>query len=125
MTTLHYQRIAQCGYFGLLLLVPTWHLYLSPPLLGINPWLVTTIWMLPLILPLKGILNGNPYTYAWSGFVALMYVVHACVILMSSRDERYLASMELIFACLFLIGNIYFAKYKGQEMGLSIRKKKR
>lgn len=121
MTTLHYQRIAQCGYFALLILVPTWHLYLSPPALGVNPWLITTILILPLIFPLKGILKGDPYTYAWSGFVSLIYVVHACVILMSSNNERYLSSLELLFASLFLIGSIYFAKYKGQELGLSIR----
>lgn len=124
MTTLHFQRLAQCGYFGLLILIPTWHLYLSPPTLDINPWLVMLIWLIPLLFPLKGIVQGNPYTYAWSGFIALIYVMHACVIIMSDEQERWLAVVELLLASLFLAGNIYFAKYKGQELGLSIRKKK-
>ncbi|WP_299661033.1 DUF2069 domain-containing protein [uncultured Psychromonas sp.] len=124
MNTVHFQRLAQCGYFGLLILVPIWHLYLSPPTLDINPWLVMLIWLIPLLFPLKGIVQGNPYTYAWSGFIALIYVMHACVIIMSDEQERWLAVIELVLASLFLAGNIYFAKYKGQELGLSIRKKK-
>ncbi|MEJ6122547.1 DUF2069 domain-containing protein [Vibrio sp. 2-Bac 85] len=124
MNTVHFQRLAQCGYFGLLILVPTWHFYLSPPTLDINPWLVMLIWLIPLLFPLKGIVQGNPYTYAWSGFIALIYVMHACVIIMIDEQERWLAVVELVLASLFLAGNIYFAKYKGQELGLSIRKKK-
>jgi len=124
MNILRFQRLAQCGYVGLLLLVPIWHLYLSPPTMGISPWLITSIWFIPLLFPLKGVIKGNPYTYAWSGFIALIYIMHACVIIMSNEQEVVLATFELVFASLFLIGNIYFAKYKGQALGLSIRKKK-
>lgn len=125
MQTQHYQLIAKTGYFGLLILIPVWHLWLSPPLLDINPWLVTGIWFIPLLFPLKGILQKNPYTYAWSGFLALFYLMHGIVILISEPSEWSLASIELLFACFFLIGDIYFAKYRGRELGLSIRKKKK
>jgi len=124
MGTLHFQRLAQCGYFGLLLLVPIWHLFISPPTLGINPWLVTSIWLIPLLFPLKGILQSNPYTYAWSAFISLIYLMHSCVIIMANDHELYLALIELLFSSLFLMGTIYFAKYRGIELGLSIRKKK-
>ena len=124
MQTHHYRLIAQTGYFGLLILVPVWHLWLSPPLLDINPWLVTGIWFIPLLFPLKGLLQNNPYTYAWSGFLALLYVMHSIVILLSEPREFLLASIELVLACLFLLGTMYFAKYRGRELGLSIRKKK-
>jgi len=124
MRTRNYQRVAKIGYVGLLLLIPLWHLYLSPPTLDISPLLVTSIWLLPLLFPLKGIIQGNPYTYAWSGFISLIYIMHSCVIIMANDQELWLAFIELVFASLFLAGNIYFAKYKGQELGLSIRKKK-
>jgi len=124
MQTRHYQLLANTGYFGLLILIPVWHLWLSPPSLNINPWLVTGIWFIPLLFPLKGILQSNPYTYAWSGFLALFYLMHSIVILISEPGELILASIELLLACLFLAGNIYFAKYRGRELGLSIRKKK-
>ncbi len=124
MKTQHYLRLARSGYWGLLLLVPTWHLWLSPPSLSINPWLVASIWFIPLVFPLKGIIQGNPYTFAWSAFLALLYLMHALVIIMSSPAELFLAIFELLFAVMFLAGCIYFAKHRGRELGLSIRKKK-
>ncbi|MCP4325847.1 MAG: DUF2069 domain-containing protein, partial [Alteromonadales bacterium] len=100
----------------------------SPPSLGLSPWLVATIWFLPLMFPLKGILQGNPYTFAWCGFLALLYIMHAVVIIYSAYLEAVyieltMACLELLFATIFLMGNIYFAKYRGQELGLSIRQK--
>ena len=124
MQTQHFKLLSRIGYFGLLVLVPVWHLWLSPPALSINPWLITAIWFVPLLFPLKGIIQGNPYTYAWCGFLALFYLMHAIVILISEPTEILLASIELLLTCLFLTGNIYFAKYRGRELCLSIRKKK-
>jgi len=124
MQTQHFKLLSRIGYFGLLVLVPVWHLWLSPPALSINPWLITAIWFVPLLFPLKGIIQGNPYTYAWCGFLALFYLMHAIVILISEPTEILLASIELVLTSLFLTGNIYFAKYRGRELGLSIRKKK-
>ncbi len=116
--------MAQTGYLGLLLIIPIWHLWLSPPALGVNPILVTLIWFIPLLFPLNGIIQSNPYTFAWSAFLAVPYMMHATVIFYSISTQRSFASLEFIFATLFFIGDVYFAKYKGQELGLSIRKKK-
>ena len=129
MKTEHYKLIARIGYFSLLLLVPMWHLWLSPPPLGLSPWLITTIWFVPLLFPLRGVIKGNPYTFAWCGFLALLYMMHAVVIIYTAYLENHhmeltMAILEFIFASVFLMGNIYFAKYRGQELGLSIRKKK-
>lgn len=120
-----FKLIAKLGYFSLAVLVPLWHLWLSPPPLSLNPWLITSIWFLPLLYPLKGLLRGDPYTYAWCGFLALFYVTHAIVIIYSAYLEQIiievqLAIFELIFASLFFIGSIYYAKYRAKELGLNI-----
>lgn len=130
MKTEQYKLMARVGYFALLLLIPLWHLWLSPPPMGLSPWLITTIWLLPMLFPLKGIVQGNPYTFAWCGFLALLYIMHAIVIIYTAyldgnNVELTLAIVELLFASLFLMGTMYFAKYRGQELGLSIRKKKK
>jgi uncharacterized membrane protein len=130
MKTEQYKLMARIGYFLLLALIPVWHLWLSPPALNLSPWLIFTIWFVPLLFPLKGILQGNPFTFAWCGFLALLYIMHAVVIiytayLESASVELTLAICELLFSSVFLMGNIYFAKYRGQELGLSIRKKKK
>lgn len=129
MKTEHHKLLARVGYFSLMLLVPLWHLWLSPPQLGLNPWFITAIWFIPLLFPLHGIIKGNPYTFAWCGFLALLYIMHAVVVIYTAyieciTMEVLMGVIELFFASLFLIGCIYFAKYRGQELGLSIRKKK-
>lgn len=129
MKTAHYKLIARISYFALIVLAPVWHLWLSPPPLNMNPWLITGIWFVPLLIPMRGIIRGNPYTFAWCGFVALFYMMHALVIIYSAYLESIpmelcLASIELLLASLFLFGCIYFAKYRGRELGLSIRTKK-
>lgn len=129
MKTQQYKLLARVGYFLLLLLIPIWHLQLSPPPLGLSPLFTASIWFIPLLFPLRGIIKGNPYTFAWSGFLGLLYIMHAVVIcysayLESNTIELAMAVLELIFSSLFLTGCIYFAKYRGRELGLSIRKKK-
>ncbi|WP_413699318.1 DUF2069 domain-containing protein [Psychromonas sp. KJ10-10] len=129
MKTEHYKLVARISYFLLLSLIPIWHLWLSPPALNLSPWLIFSIWFIPLLFPLKGIIQGNPYTFAWCGFLALLYMMHAIVVIYTAylngtNIELSLAVCELLFASFFLMGNIYFAKYRGQELGLSIRKKK-
>ena len=43
---------------------------------------------------------------------------------MVSADEKLWALGELFFASVMFIAGSYYAKYRGQELGLSIRKKK-
>lgn len=119
-----YKKLALTGYFGLLLFMPLWLIVLtdSPSL---SPTLSLIMFTLPLLFPLKGLLTGNPYTYAWSNFVVMIYFLHSLTALWVSADERLWALVELVFATMMFIGGTYYAKYRGQELGLSIREKKK
>lgn len=123
LPTQTYKKIALIGYFSLLLFMPIWLLLLNPSQ-GLNPWLSTVMFIIPLLFPLKGILAGNPYTFAWSNFVVMLYFLHSLTTLWVSEDDRIWAALELIFASLMFYGGTYYAKYRGQELGLSIRKPK-
>ncbi|NMP32483.1 DUF2069 domain-containing protein [Thalassotalea sp. M1531] len=116
-----YKKLALTGYFGLLAFMPIWLLLLEPSSLG--PWLVIIIFILPLIFPLKGLIKGNPYTYAWSNFIVMLYFLHSLTSLWVSSDKVY-PTIELLLASLMFFGASYYAKYRGQELGLSIRKPK-
>ncbi|WP_076418786.1 DUF2069 domain-containing protein [Colwellia sp. UCD-KL20] len=117
------KKIALTGYFGLLLFMPLWLLILNPSN-GLSPTLSLVFFTLPLIFPLKGLLQGNPYTYAWSNFVVMIYFLHSLTTLWVSSQDTAWALIELSFATLMFIGGTYYAKFKGQELGLSIREKK-
>lgn len=117
-------RIGQLGYFSLLVLIPVWVLWLSPPELG-SAKVLLLVWWGPLWLPLWGILRGKAYTFAWANFIVMWYFLHSLTTLWVGKDlDRYLALAELVAACLMFYGCTYYAKYRGQELGLKIPKLK-
>ncbi len=106
--------IALCGYFGLLLLLPLWYGWLSPSQLPVG--LVLGVLVVPLLFPLRGLLQGRPYTYAWSSFLALFYFIHAVLELYSTPQDRYLALLELVLSLAFYLGAVSYAKLGGKEL---------
>ncbi|MDO7084642.1 DUF2069 domain-containing protein [Pseudocolwellia sp. AS88] len=117
------KNIALTGYFGLLFFMPLWLVVLNPSE-GLSITLSLVFFTLPLLFPLKGLLQGNPFTYAWSNFIVMIYFLHSLTTLWVSADDTLWAIIELIFASLMFFGGTYYAKFKGQELGLSLRKKK-
>jgi uncharacterized membrane protein len=103
--------------------MPLWLIILNPSE-NLSPTLSLIMFTLPLLFPLKGLIQGNPFTYAWSNFIVLIYFLHSLTTLWVIPEDRIWASLELLFATIMFIGCSYYAKYRGQELGLSIRKKK-
>lgn len=117
------KTIALLAYFSLLIYMPIWLLLINPSQ-GLSPLLSLVMFTLPLLFPLKGLVQGNPYTYAWANFIVMLYFLHGLTTLWVSKEDAIWASLELIFATTLFIAGTYYAKYRGQELGLSIRKKK-
>ena len=117
------KRITLFGYFSLLFYMPIWLIFVSDDTALSIP-LTIVMFILPLLFPLKGLVQGNPYTYAWSNFIVMIYFLHSLTTLWVSADEKLWALGELFFASVMFIAGSYYAKYRGQELGLSIRKKK-
>lgn len=122
-STQTHKKIALTGYFSLLIYMPIWLLVINPSE-GLSPLLTLIMFTLPLLFPLKGLVQGNPYTYAWSNFVVMIYFLHSLTTLWVSESDTIWALIELLFTTMMFISGSYFAKYRGQELGLSIRKKK-
>ncbi|PSU32192.1 DUF2069 domain-containing protein [Photobacterium lutimaris] len=106
---------------GLLAWVILWQASLSPHP-HINPMAMAAVWALPLLLPLKGILAGKPYTHAWANFILMFYFLHALTILWVDDGERWLALVELALTTSAFIANILFARHRGRELGLKLKK---
>ena len=119
ISTLNFKKIALVGYFSLLFYMPLWLLVLNPSDSLSTP-LTLVMFTLPLLFPLKGLIQGNPYTYAWANFIVLIYFLHSLTTLWVEPSDVVWASLELFFASLMFFGCSYFAKYRGQELGLSI-----
>lgn len=122
--TARYLLLGRLGFFGLWLLQPLWILFLSPPQLGDAYVLLALLW-LPLWLPLYGIIKGHAYTLAWANFIVMIYFLHSLTNLwISTGMQQLLALFELILSCMMFIGCTYYARYRGQELGLKIPKLK-
>lgn len=119
-----YLRLGRFGFWGLWLLQPLWILWLAPPELG-NAYVLLALLWLPLWLPLYGIVRGHAYTMAWANFIVMIYFLHSLTNLWVSSGMRWgLSLLELILAASMFIGCTYYARYRGQELGLKIPKLK-
>ncbi len=106
---------------ALLIFVALWHSILSPHPL-INPYGVMVAWIIPMLFPLKGIIQGKPYTHAWANFILMFYFLHSLTILWLDEGERYFALIELIITSNAFISNIYYARLRGRELGLKLKR---
>ncbi|EKO3963325.1 DUF2069 domain-containing protein [Vibrio fluvialis] len=119
-TTL-FRWLALGGNLSLLGWIVLWQLELSPHP-HINPVTLTVAWLIPLLLPLPGILAGKPYTHAWANFILMFYFLHAFTILYVDGGERLLAAVELLLTLAAFMGNILYARHRGKELGLKLTK---
>lgn len=110
------------GYLGILILLPLWIWVLSPPEL-LSQKATTILWYLPALFPLKGILLNKPFTFAWSAFIAVLYISQAITTLIITEHEQYLAMIELILASCWFAGASLFSRWRGMELGLELKKK--
>ena len=123
ISTKNLKTITLTSYFSLLVFIPVWLILLSPSS-GLSPMLTLIMFTLPLLFPLRGLVKGNPYTYAWSSFIIMIYFLHSLTTLWVSPKDMLWASIELLLATVMFLAGSYYAKYRGQELGLSIRTKK-
>jgi uncharacterized membrane protein len=116
-------RLTLVGYLGLILLIPTWNLLWYPSNQFSNTT-ITIMWLIPLIFPGWGLFKGKAYTHAWSGFIAVLYICHALTCFVTNFNEWPAITLELILASLFLFAGMYFAKWRGEQLGLQLPKNK-
>lgn len=114
-------RVAQLGHFALLAFVCAWHSVISPPA-EFSALVLTLVWAVPLLFPIKGILQAKPYTFAWSNFVLLLYFLHSLTLIYVDEGERWLAVVELLLVSITFTANLFFTRLRGRELGLKLKK---
>jgi uncharacterized membrane protein len=103
--------------------MPLW-MYFVPPQEGPLDIMSLFVPIIPLLLPLRGIIKDSTYTYAWANFVVMLYFIHGLTMLWVAPNELIWVLLELLFASFMFIGCTYYARHRGQELGLKIRKLK-
>ncbi|MGE6568957.1 DUF2069 domain-containing protein [Shewanella vesiculosa] len=114
-------QLSRIGYLALLLLLSGW--FIQQGINGTYSLGFSLIWIVPLLFPLKGILNGNPYTYAWASFILCVYLLHGLTLAYITTDAFVFAVIESVLIGILLITFPFYARKRGRELGLGLKKK--
>ncbi len=107
---LHYTSIA--SLITLIFLLVAWEGWLAPLRPG-GSMLILKV--LPLLLPLFGILRGKRYTYQWASMLILLYFTEGVVRAWSDHGlSAWLAGGEAVLSIIFFLSTIYYARDLGR-----------
>lgn len=106
------QVIASASLIALIFLGLVWELWLAPLRPG-GSWLVLKV--LPLMVPLFGILHGKLYTYRWSTLLIWLYFTEGVVRAWSDVGlAAVLAGIQVALSLLFFTAAAYYAHLKAR-----------
>lgn len=114
-------QISRACYLALLLLMTAW--FGNQGLSGEYSLIFSLLWILPLLAPLKGILSGDPYTYAWGSFIICLYMLHGLTLLYVTDTAFVFAAIEVLLLAILLVTLPFYARIRGRELGLGLKKK--
>ncbi len=103
------QQICVVSLIALIALCVAWEGKLAPLKPGGS---LLILKVLPLLLPLFGILRGNRYTFQWSSMFMLIYFTEGVVRAYSDTGlSAQLALVEVLLASAFFMASIFYSKY--------------
>ncbi|EDP98892.1 DUF2069 domain-containing protein [Shewanella benthica] len=116
-------QLCRAGYLALVLMLSAW--FINKGITGEYSLVFTAMWIIPLFFPLKGIIQGKPYTYAWASYIICVYMLHGLTLLYVTEKYFVFALVEVLLLGALLIGFPFYARIRGKELGLGLKKKKK
>ena len=116
-------QLCRAGYLALVLMLSAW--FINKGITGEYSLVFTAMWIIPLFFPLKGIIAGKPYTYAWASYIICLYMLHGLTLLYVTDKYFVFALVEVLLLGALLIGFPFYARIRGKELGLGLKKKKK
>lgn len=118
MDKIKFARISTLvGYFGLLILIPVWHLIVDP----VPPELMSVTFLIqlgPLMFPLRGLLHGKLYTHAWAMYLALYYFIMG-IWYAGDESTRSFGILFSLLSIIFFLGTMFYTRYQGMAENAS------
>ncbi len=115
--------LALCSHLALLAWMIIWYFFL-PMTAEYSVTFKILFYILPLLLPLPGIMQGKPYTHAWASFIVLLYFLHSITVIYAESSQLLYAIVELVLAIGMFLGCSSYARLRGQELGTGLPKLK-
>ncbi|MET1218652.1 MAG: DUF2069 domain-containing protein [Glaciecola sp.] len=121
--TLIFKRLALYSFIGLFVWVAVWQFFLVSEQ-SYSSTFIFLFYLLPLLFPAKGIIQGKPYTHAWASFVVLYYMMHGITAWYAVPAQWLYALIELMLATGMFVGCSGYARLRGREIGTALPKLK-
>lgn len=118
-----FRKLTLTSYFLLIIWLVVWHFFLTIDKTT-STLFTLLLWIVPILLPAKGLIEGKPYTHAWTNFIVMYYLLHGLTAIYVVDGERLYALVEIILCTSLFIGCSFYARSRGRELGLGIRKLK-
>lgn len=108
--------LAIAAYLSLITLLLLWLIWLDPVAAQLrSPALLVLLG--PLMLPLRGILQGRRYTMAWTSMLILLYFLHGVAAAAGSGRAVWLGSMEIVLALAYFVLAIRYVRLSNPANG--------
>lgn len=102
-------HIPRTTYLLLLALQAVWHGLLPEPV-GNGQWMLAIVAMVPLLLPLTGILRLEGRSMTWGAYLVLLYFIVAVMEAWSNPPQRTVAATQVVLCCAYLASYISFSR---------------
>lgn len=109
------QNLALTGYFSLLIILMLNIVWLIPSR-HFPTALVLLVIAGPLLIPMRGLLNNNAYTYQWASFLSLAYFAHGISEVSAYPDHWYAGTLETLASIAMYLGCVMYARVLKQEL---------
>ncbi len=80
-------------------------------------WLLCALAVLPLLVPLPGLVRGRPYTYAWASLFTVPYLVFALTELLANPAARWVAAVSLLLVFGWFCAMVLFLRVARAHRG--------
>lgn len=96
-------------YLALIVLQPIWHGLLPEPF-GNRNWILTVLTVVPLLFPLRGVLQGSLRSMTWAGYVVMLYLIIGVMEAWSNPPQRGVALIQLALVVIFVANLLVFSR---------------
>lgn len=78
--------------------------------MGSGSWLLALLATVPLLLPLKGLLNGSLRSMTWAGYLVMLYLVIGVMEAWSNPAQRIAALAQVALVVIFIASLMAFSR---------------
>ena len=103
------QGLVSGSWLALIVLQPVWHALLPPPH-GAGSWVLACVAVIPLLLPLRGLLAGSLRSMTWAGYLVMLYLVIGVMEAWANPPQRVPALVQVFLAMLFVGSVLVFSR---------------